>query len=77
MYFPYLEISNVRHSLKLLQVAVQLEYLKLVEECVNYLIAVQWCEDNERRIQKFALSLHYLKDCAADLSTRLGLSLPA
>lgn len=72
MYSPFLEIPSVRHCLKLVQVAMQIEFQELVETCVNYLAAVPWSQDDERRIRKFTTGLHYPSDCAADLSARLG-----
>jgi len=66
---------NVKHCLKLLQVASQTSYLELIEDCVRYLTSIPWSHKDEERIQTFANFVFYPSDCVADLSARLGLPL--
>lgn len=46
----YKPIPNINHCLKLLQVASQISYLDLVEDCVRYLTSVPWSYEDEKKI---------------------------
>ena len=68
-----MDISNIKHCLKLLKVATQISYEELIKACVSYLESIPWSLDDEKKIRRFAKSLNYPFSYASDLNARLGL----
>lgn len=74
MYSPFLkDFRDVKHSLELLKVASQIEFLELMDSISRYISAVPWSCEDEIRIREYSSSPDFPCRHAKDLVARLGL----
>ncbi|KAG0601832.1 hypothetical protein M758_11G141700 [Ceratodon purpureus] len=74
MYSPFRkDFRDVEHTLELLRVASQIEYIELMGLISQYLSAIPWSDEDERRIRDYAASPDFSRNYVQDLITRLGL----
>lgn len=67
-------IENVKHCIKLLKVASQIEYKELTVTCLQCFPAIPWTPDEEEQIRRFCVSGQYVNLCcnsATDLRARI------
>ncbi|KAG0557641.1 hypothetical protein KC19_11G145700 [Ceratodon purpureus] len=74
MYSPFRkDFRDVEYTLELLRVASQIEHIELMGLISQYLSAIPWSDEDERRIRDYAASPDFSRNYVKDLVTRLGL----
>ena len=74
MYSPSRrDFRDVEYGLELLRVASQIEYHELMDCISQYLSAIRWSDEDERKIREYASSPDFSRNHAEDLVSRLGL----
>ncbi|KAG0601821.1 hypothetical protein M758_11G141500 [Ceratodon purpureus] len=67
------DFRDVEYTLELLRVASQIEHIELMGLISQYLCAIPWSDEDERRIRTNVASPDFSRNYVKDLVTRLGL----